>query len=154
TMAADQTAQQQNTTPQSLDDAIKAMIPQAVILEHTVKGQPSGHATGLRAIPSSKLAASKSNETESNSTEANGIASPVSKNATPEQLDAPRAVPAIESTTKAAAKTKSDTTAKKGQKASAEDQTDSVSANPRLNRAEVQSVSPSHSTVNKVHDVA
>ncbi|HSS97934.1 MAG TPA: flagellar hook-length control protein FliK [Terriglobales bacterium] len=151
TTAADQTSQQ-NTTPQSLDDAIRAVIPQAV--EHSVKGQTSAHTTSLRATPSVKSAANKSNQAESNLAEANAIASPASEKSSPEQLDAPRAVSAVESTTKAAAKTKSDATIKKTQKLGTDDQTDSATTNLGSTRTEVQPASASQNTVNKVHDAA
>src|SRR6185312_8008714 len=64
----------------------------------------------------------------------------------------PRVVPAVESTTKATAKTKSDTTVKKSQKVGTEDQADSGTATLGSHHTEVQSASSSQSPANKIHD--
>jgi len=148
--AVDQTPQQ-NLTPQSLAEVIEA-VPQAVVLEHTVKGQTQGQTPSLRAAPLAKPAANKSNHTESCAAEVNTIASPLPERALPDQLDTPRAVPAIESTTKAAAKTKSDTTVKKGQKVGAEDQVASASSSLGSSHTEGQPASSAQSAANKIHD--
>ena len=149
----DQTSAPQAATPQTVEEAIKAVIPQAVVLEHNVIGQALVHSTHPDAAQPTKLAGSKSNQSESDSAEVSAAAPAISEKATTEGLNNLKTSPVVDSNPKVTAvKSKTDTTIKKAQRSTIENQSDPVTATNALHRPESTVVSSSQNTTSKDHD--
>jgi hypothetical protein len=149
---ADQAVQQPTPAPQSIDDAIKAVIPQAVVLEHSVSGPVLGRTTNLHSTQPGK-SATKSTQEEPASMAADTATPTASDTTSTEVLNGAKPTPVIESNSKASiGKGKTDTTVKKTQRTTAENQSDTASVANSSHRTETDAVSSGQSTTSKNHD--
>jgi len=152
-LAADSTPQPQTATQQSIGEAVRAIIPQAVVLEHTVSGQAMGHSTNLHPTQSVKATGSKAGKPESTSTDVSAFSSAPDDKVSAEGFNTAKATPVVESDPKTVAnKSKPDSTVKKAQRTSAEHESDASITSTVLHRSEMNAVISSQSTTSKNHD--
>jgi len=147
---SDQTLRQQPApAPQSIDEAIKAVLPQAVILERDASGVALKHSTNLYSTQSSK-SATKFNQNETNPAEPATI---VPAATSTEAINAPKANPIVGVNSKLPNdKSKTDVVVKKTQRASGENQSEPTAAADVSHRTETRAVSLAQSATSRNHD--
>ena len=151
TVEPDQTLQQSAPTTQSINDDIKAVIPHAVVLEHTVSESSLGRATNLHPMQLGK-SAPKSNQEESTSVVPDTATLKASDTTYTEVLNSAKPTPVVESSSKSSTgKSKTDTTVKKTQRSSAENESDTTTANTP-DRTETNAVNSAQGNISKNHD--